>query len=367
MIPVRTTAFGLAFAAIAVSFWAPWTGAQSAPATSTAPTTPTTASPESQQPSGSLTARQPTRMAPSALGARPPSAADAASNVFTASAPAPGDGTARGVARAVREATLSSSLAARIVEMPLQEGASFQKGTLLVKFDCERQAAEARAASAAADAQAKMVETNIELDKFESIGKNDLSISRSQLEKARAEADALKAQLKDCNLYAPFAGRVVERQARSFEAVLASQPLLRVVDTSELEIELIVPSAWLQWLGEGARFQFRIDESGHTLAGAVTRLTPTVDPVSKTIKVFGRLRSGKGLSTVLPGMSGTAHFAHFASDDKLSAIAAPNGGSSAATAASAIAAAPATTTRPAAEANRSPNAAQPKRLAASGG
>ena len=268
----------------------------------------------------------------------------------------PTEGTARGVARAVREATLSSRLAARIVEMPLAEGASFPKGALLVKFDCERQAAEARAAGAAADAQAKMVETNVELDKFESIGKNDLSISRSQLEKARAEADALRAQLKDCSLYAPFAGRVVERQAHNFEAVSASQPLLRVVDTSELEIELIVPSAWLQWLGDGAGFQFRIDESGQTLTGAVTRLMPTVDPVSKTIKVFGRLRTAKGASTVLPGMSGTAQFAHFTAADQASAGAAPASGGMATSA-----------SKPPAQSSRAPHGAQPKRMAAKSG
>ena len=219
---------------------------------------------------------------------------------------------ARGLARAVREATLSTRMASRIIELPLADGMSFKAGALLVKFDCDRQTAEARAASAAAEAQKKMVDTNEELDKFESIGKNDLAISRSQLDKARAEAEALKSQLKDCSLYAPFGGRVVERLVHNFEAVAANQPLLKVVDTSELEIELIVPSAWLQWLAEGAGFQFRIDETGQTVAGNVTRLTPTVDPVSKTTKVIGRLRPGKGVSQVLPGMSGSAQFSRLA-------------------------------------------------------
>lgn len=230
-------------------------------------------------------------------------------------------GSVRGLARAVREATLSTRMASRIIELPLADGVSFKAGALLVKFDCERQTAEARAASAAAEAQKKMVETNEELDKFESIGKNDLAISRSQLDKARAEAEALKSQLKDCSLYAPFGGRVVERLVHNFEAVAANQPLLKVVDTSELEIELIVPSAWLQWLAEGASFQFRIDETGQTVAGNVTRLTPTVDPVSKTTKVIARLQPGKGVGQVLPGMSGSALFSRFAPGARQPALA----------------------------------------------
>jgi RND family efflux transporter MFP subunit len=210
--------------------------------------------------------------------------------------------------RAVREATLSSRLAARIAEMPLAEGASFSTGALLVRFDCERQAAEARAAAAAVEVQKKTVDTNEELDKFESIGKNDLSVSRSVLDKAVAESDALKAQLKDCNVYAPFSGRVVERLAHSFEGVTVGQPLLRVVDTSALELDLIAPSAWLQWLAQGSEFQFKIDETGQTVPGTVLRLTPSVDPVSKTIRVIGQFQPGKAGNRVLPGMSGTALF-----------------------------------------------------------
>ena len=219
------------------------------------------------------------------------------------------DDNVRGVVRAVHEATLSSRLAARIIEMPLAEGASFKAGALLVHFDCERQTAEARAASAAAEAQKKTVDTNVELDKFESIGKNDLAISRSVFDKADAESDALKVQLKDCNIYAPFSGRVTERLARNFEAVTVSQPLLKIVDTSALELDVIVPSNWLQWLGDGADFQFRVDETGQTLTAKVLRVTPAVDPVSKTIRVIGQFGGGRGLDRVLPGMSGTATFA----------------------------------------------------------
>lgn len=256
-----------------------------------------------------LEANTPKSVSPSGtVGAPSPAAASSAAS-FVPSAPSHPDDGVRGVVRAVREATLSSRLAARIADMPLAEGASFKSGTLLVRFDCERQSAEARAAAAAAEAQKKTVDTNVELDRFESIGKNDLAISRSVFEKARAESDALNTQVKDCNLYAPFAGRVTERMARSFEAVAVSQPLLRIVDPSALELDVIVPSSWLQWLVAGADFHFRVDETGQTMSAKVVRLTPAVDPVSKTIRVIGQFRGGKGTDHVLPGMSGTALFA----------------------------------------------------------
>jgi membrane fusion protein, multidrug efflux system len=213
---------------------------------------------------------------------------------------------ARGVIRAAGEAMLSSRLAARIVKMPLKEGESFKKGDVLVEFDCERQSAESRAAKAQMQIQAKTVDTNEELDRFSSIGKNDLAISRSQYDKSKAELDALNAQLKDCKIIAPFQGRVIERVARNHEAVSVSQPLLRVADTTQLELDMIVPSAWLQWLDEGTHFEFKVDETGQSVKGQVDRVNAAVDPVSKTIKIVGRFKPTRG--QLLPGMSGSARF-----------------------------------------------------------
>ncbi|MDT7834251.1 efflux RND transporter periplasmic adaptor subunit [Aquabacterium sp. OR-4] len=246
-----------------------------------------------------------------------PTPAAAAAAVVASPAPAPvgsgaavvrshpgsSSGIARGVVRATAEATLTARLSARITEMPLAEGATFAKGDLLVAFECERPQAEARAAAAALAAQRKQVETNEELDRFNAIGKNDLLVSKSQLDKAQAEADALNTQLRECRLQAPFAGRVMTRQARQHESVQAGAPLLRIVDTSAIEVDLIVPSQWLAWLRPGTAFVFRIDETGAQLPAKVQRLSATVDPVSRTMKITASFDDAA--ARVLPGMSGT--------------------------------------------------------------
>lgn len=233
-----------------------------------------------------------------------PAALPPASGAAVVRSSAGATGIARGVVRAVAEATLTARLSARITEMPLAEGATFAKGDLLAAFDCERPQAEARAARAALEAQRKQVETNEELDRYNAIGKNDLLVSKSQLDKAQAEADAMGTQLKECRVTAPFAGRVVLRQARQHESVQAGAPLLRIVDTSGIELDLIVPSQWLAWLRPGTAFVFRIDETGGTYPAKVQRLSPAVDPVSRTLKITASFDDPA--ARVLPGMGGTA-------------------------------------------------------------
>ncbi len=218
------------------------------------------------------------------------------------------DNQARGVVRAVNEATLSSNMLGQIIKMPFSEGSAFKKGDLLVEFNCDRGQAELRAAEAAMQVEEKTVETNQELERFNSVGKFDVLISVSKLNKAKAEVEALQAQIKQCKVFAPFSGRVTERMTHLYESVSVSEPLLRIIDTTTLELDLIVPSKWLQWLKPGTAFTFQVDETGQTLSAVVDRLLPSVDPVSKTVKIIGRFAANRG-GVAIPGMSGTATFA----------------------------------------------------------
>jgi|GEM_PF-250656 len=213
---------------------------------------------------------------------------------------------ARGVIAAKDESTVASRITARITSMPFDEGQSFRRGSLLARFDCSTIRAELTAARAATTAYQKTYETNLELDSYEAVGKNEVEVSQANLGRARAEANAVAAQLKDCAVYAPFSGTVVEALARRGEVAASGQPLMRIQSGGNLEADLIVPSNWLTWLKPGADFEFLIDETGATITGEVERLGASVDPVSKTIRVAASIDPGEAL--VLPGMSGTATF-----------------------------------------------------------
>lgn len=213
---------------------------------------------------------------------------------------------ARGVVAAKDESTIASRMTARITSMPFGEGRSFRRGALLAKFDCSPIRAELAAARAATTAYRKTYETNVELDSYEAVGKNEVEVSQANLGRAKAEANAIAAQLKDCAVYAPFSGTVVEAIANRGEVAASGQPLMRIQSGGNLEADLIVPSNWLTWLAPGANFDFVIDETGATITGTVSRLGASVDPVSKTIRVSADIDRGDAL--VLPGMSGTATF-----------------------------------------------------------
>lgn len=216
---------------------------------------------------------------------------------------------ARGVVEAGEEAVISSELAARILELPFDEGESFAAGDTLVSFDCAL--FEARRSQAVAQLQAARAKlANAEqLQATNAIGAVEVQLAGAEVRRAGAAVAETDVAVERCRIAAPFDGRVVERLRHPHEVAAPGDELLEIVSSGALETTLLVPSDWLVWLKAGEGFRFAVDETGEILSGEVRRLGARVDPVSQTVPVYGILRQVESDRRLVPGMSGTARFA----------------------------------------------------------
>jgi membrane fusion protein, multidrug efflux system len=203
--------------------------------------------------------------------------------------------------------TLAAEISARISRMPVKESDRFAKGDLLVLLDCSLQQAQLQKASAEQNAAEQVLAANIQLDSMNSIGKLELELSRASLDKARAEVLASKTILEKCRISAPFNGRIVEQRAREQQYVQPGEPLLEILDDSQLELEFIVPSRWLAAIRQGDSLSVDIDETGRSYPARFTRIGARVDPVSQSIKVAATI-DGE-YPELIAGMSGIVRLA----------------------------------------------------------
>lgn len=204
------------------------------------------------------------------------------------------------------DVTVSSEIAAKIANLPLREGDAFAKGALLVAFDCGLYQAQLAKADASAAAAKREQEVTGQLAALHSAGALEVGQTQARAKEAAADAAYMRTTVSKCTITAPFAGRVAKRDASAFEYVTPGKPLLQIVDTGALEVKLIVPSRWLSWLKPGATFTVHVDELGADYAAQVVRLGASIDPVSQTVGVSGRITGAP--AELLPGMSGWATF-----------------------------------------------------------
>lgn len=212
-------------------------------------------------------------------------------------------GGARAQLVASQRAMLSSELAGKIASVPFRDGQSFKKGDVLIAYDCALNRARLERAVQAEAAAHKKLAVAEQLDKLSSISRADVDQARAGVAVSRAETGVERVMVNRCTVTAPYAGRVGEAFVRPLESVAEGKELLSIYDDSAFELETIVPSRWLAWLKTGYPMHITVDETGRTYQAVVARIAGTVDPVSQSVKVVGRL-DGKTASDLLPGMSG---------------------------------------------------------------
>lgn len=170
-----------------------------------------------------------------------------------------------GMLEPVKSTTLSAKHSGTLVELRVRKGDRVVKGqtvavigsqsvkstyemahaTLEQAEDGYRRASQVYEAGAVADV--KMVELS------------------TQLSKARAAADAADKALEDCNIKAPFDGLVSEVYCDEGVELDFFSPIVKVVDTSELEVRISVPENEISGVSVGQ--QARLEAAGETALG----------------------------------------------------------------------------------------------------
>lgn len=205
------------------------------------------------------------------------------------------------------EVVISSELSAKISSMPLRDGDVFRLGQNLVTFDCALFQAQLTKSQAMLNTARQALVIQQRLAELNSAGALEVQQAQGRVGEGTADVAFMQATVNRCVIHAPFSGRISKRLAAAHQYVTPGTPLLGLLDTSELELQLIVPSHWLSSIKIGSRFQVQVDELGKTVSARVVRLGARIDPVSQTASLTGVVDGSP--SGLLPGMGGWANFA----------------------------------------------------------
>ena len=212
----------------------------------------------------------------------------------------------RGLVKPRHRAVLSSEISGRITEIKYRSGQAFKMGDPLIKYDCALYNADLASAKAKYEAEKKKYENNRKLLALNAISDIDVELSMATRDVAEAEMRIKEIVSRHCVITAPYNGRVIDISTNQYESVSAGQELMSILDDQYLEIDLIVPSAWLTTLKQGLEFMFLVDETGKKYPAKIVQIGATVDPVSQTVRLTGEFAGD--VNDVLSGMSGTAIF-----------------------------------------------------------
>ena len=204
------------------------------------------------------------------------------------------------------ETTLASPVAAKVEHMNATLGSRFAGGQILVSFDCKEQTARLDMAKAELDGAIEQHEAKIRMKGFEQASDVEVALAASAVAKFRAQTALSKAQVQQCTVVAPWAGRVAKLHIKNHMSVIPGQPMLDLVMNAPLKLKLNVPSIRMGQVKVGSQFNVTVDETGKIYKARVSAVNSRVDPVSQTIEIEAAFVGA--YPDLLAGMSGTADF-----------------------------------------------------------
>jgi RND family efflux transporter MFP subunit len=229
---------------------------------------------------------------------------------------------ASGYVVARRQATVSSKVTGKVVEVLVEEGMRVEKDQVVARLDDTTQQAQLSLAKAQAESaramldeiEAQLRNARQERDRFRDLAERNLT-SASSLDSAEATYDQFAARLEtgrenvkvaerntelaedslsNMTIKAPFAGMVVSKNAQPGEMIspisagggFTRTGICTIIDTDSLEIEVDVNEAYIQRVKAAQPVSATLDAySDWHIPAEVIAIVPTADRQKATVKV----------------------------------------------------------------------------------
>jgi HlyD family secretion protein len=243
-----------------------------------------------------------------------------------------------GYVTARREATISSKITGKVVEVLVEEGMKVKEGQVLARLDETNvraslllaQAQMASAKAALEETRVRLKEAQQELDRQTELTKNNVATKadfdhaeaaahafQARLEQQAADVDVASStveiwrqQLDDTVIRAPFSGIATSKNAQPGEMIspvsagggFTRTGICTVVDMDSLEIEIDVNESYINRVEPGQAVDATLDAyPDWKIPGHVIAIIPTADRDKSTVRV--RVAFDKLDPRILPEMS----------------------------------------------------------------
>ncbi|MBK5259161.1 MAG: efflux RND transporter periplasmic adaptor subunit [Thermoanaerobaculia bacterium] len=229
---------------------------------------------------------------------------------------------ATGYVTARRQATVSSKFTGRVLEVLIEEGMRVTQGQVLARLDAAvpmaalrlSQAEETASMSSLRETQVRIEEARLEMQRASNLASQQISAT-ADLDRARAQYNALQARLaaqrdslavarrvvqvraqdvEDAVIRAPFSGIVVSKNAQPGEMIspisagggFTRTGICTIVDMDSLEIEVDVNEAYINRVTAGQPVEAVLDAYPEwRIPANLITVIPTADRQKATVKV----------------------------------------------------------------------------------
>ena len=222
---------------------------------------------------------------------------------------------ASGYVTARMQATVSSKITGKVLEVFIEEGMFVEKGQILAQLDDSSVQAELNFAKTQLKEAQRVFNRTSELRKDNLASQASLDAAESQVDGLKARLDISKQIVADMQIRAPFSGVVINKAAQPGEMIspvsagggFTRTGIGTIVDMSSLEVEVDVNESYINRVQPGQPAITNLNAYPNwDISSEVIAIIPTADRNKATVKVrIGLLEKD---ARVLPDMGAKVSF-----------------------------------------------------------
>jgi len=195
----------------------------------------------------------------------------------------------------IQGVVLEAEVPGIVQSIHFENGEQVREGDLLVQFDVGVERAELKAAKATA----RLAETEFEraqrLRESGNVPQSQLDRASADLDRARAEVENIEAIIDRKTIRAPFDGQVGIRQVNEGRYLAQGAPIVALQTYDQVYVNFTLPQQALASLRPGLPVTLESDAFPDIrFEGALTAISPTVDPITRTVELQGTLDNPDG-------------------------------------------------------------------------
>jgi membrane fusion protein (multidrug efflux system) len=193
---------------------------------------------------------------------------------------------ALGTLRANESVTLTANVTESVTAIHFDDGERVEKGDVLVEMTSGEEHALLEEAQATVEEAKSQYDRNVQLSKQGSVSEAVLDTARRVWQTAKARLEAIRSQLDDRLVSAPFSGVVGLRNISPGALVQPGEVITTLDDDSVMKLEFSVPSVFLSVLKPGLDIVTTTAAYGdEEFEGEVSAVDSRIDPVTRTVQV----------------------------------------------------------------------------------
>lgn len=197
---------------------------------------------------------------------------------------------------------LSADASGTVTRIAFDSGATVKKGDVLVELDT----AVERAQLASAQSKKQLATTTIgrtrQLAASGAISAAQLDADEAALRTATTQMEEITAQISRKTIRAPFDGKLGLRSVNLGQFLQPGTPVTVLETIDAVHIDFSLPQQRLGQMTVGMPLRIQVEGAGApALDGKLSAVDPTVDPVTRSIRLRGDVTGGK-VEGLRPGM-----------------------------------------------------------------